>query len=77
MPQITFLIFIFLLCRYDYFDPYAQVTNKPFRPVYQNWTYIRSDRREFRQIFERERPFVLYMSEIADLLGTVHGIQVA
>ena len=52
------------------------MTNQPFRPVYQNWTYIRSDRREFRQIFERERPFVLYMSEIADLLGTVHGIQV-
>ncbi len=49
---------------------------QPARPVYQNWTYIRSDRREFRQLFEREQPFVLYMSEIADLLGRVHGTQV-
>ncbi len=36
----------------------------------------RSDRREFRQIFERKQPFILYMSEIASLLGNVDGIQV-
>ena len=46
------------------------------RPIFQNWTYIRSDRREFRQIYERKDPFILYMSEIEDEIGTVHGVQV-
>lgn len=46
------------------------------RPIFQNWTYIRSDRREFRQIYERTDPFILYMSEIEDEIGSVHGVQV-
>ena len=58
-------------CRYGYLDPYTPNTAQPVRPIFQNWTYIRSDRREFRQIFERKAPFILYMSEIEDQLGTV------
>lgn len=46
------------------------------RPIFQNWTYIKSDLREFRQIYQREDPFILYMSEIERELGTVHGVQV-
>lgn len=62
--------------RYGYLDPYVNNTQAPQRPIFQNWTYIRSDRREFRQIYEREDPFYLYMSEIEDELGTVHGVQI-
>ncbi|TRY74425.1 hypothetical protein TCAL_00656 [Tigriopus californicus] len=62
--------------RYGYIDPYLSSSNAPERPIFQNWTYIRSDRREFRQIYEREDPFYLYMSEIEAQLGSVHGVQV-
>ena len=51
-------------------------TAAPERPIFQNWTYIKSDLREFRQIYQREDPFILYMSEIERELGTVHGVQV-
>ena len=34
--------------RYGYLDPYVNNTGAPVRPIFQNWTYIRSDRREFR-----------------------------
>ena len=51
-------------------------TAAPLRPIFQNWTYIKSDLREFRQIYQREDPFILYMSEIERELGTVHGVQV-
>ena len=34
--------------RYGYLDPYVNNTGAPLRPIFQNWTYIRSDRREFR-----------------------------
>ena len=34
--------------RYGYLDPYVNNTGAPLSPTFQNWTYIRSDRREFR-----------------------------
>ena len=50
----------------------------------QNWTYIRTDRHEFRQIYDRgpdgrlrsEEPFYLRMDEIEDRLGTANGVQI-
>jgi hypothetical protein len=62
--------------RYGYFDPYVNNTAAPVRPIFQNWTYIKSDLQEFRQIYQRSDPFILYMSEIERELGSVHGVQV-
>ena len=62
--------------RYGYFDPYVNSSSAPGIPLFQKWTYIRSDRRDFRQFYEKTDPFILYMSEIQDAIGTVHGVQV-
>jgi hypothetical protein len=63
--------------RYGYLDPYISQSNQPQRQIFQNWTYIRSDRREFRQIYDRSgEPFYLFMTEIEEQLGTVHGVQI-
>ena len=51
-------------------------TAAPVRPIFQNWTYIKSDDRIFRQVYPRDEPFTLRMEEIARELGTVHGVQV-
>ena len=50
----------------------------------QNWTYIRTDRHEFRQIYNRgpdgrlrsEEPFYLRMEEVENRLGTANGVQI-
>lgn len=63
-------------CRYGYVDPYTNNTVAPDRPIFQNWTYIRSDRRDYRQIHMRQDPFLLFMNEIVDAMGTIQGIQV-
>ena len=63
--------------RYGYLDPYVNTTSQPIRPLYQNWTYIRSERRLYHQEFMKEGPFLLNMAELMDKMGTVQGIQVS
>ncbi len=63
--------------RYNpYLNLYETDSAQPVLPAFENWTYIRSDFREFRQIFERKNPFILEMAEIKSFLGTVDGVQV-
>ncbi|CAB4061934.1 unnamed protein product [Lepeophtheirus salmonis] len=51
--------------RYGYLDPYINQTKAPERPLFQNWTYIKTDARNFRQIYQIDEPFYLYMEEIS------------
>ena len=62
--------------RYGYLDPYVNTTNQPIRPLFQNWTYITSERRIFHQHFQNTGPFYLQMADIEKYMGTVQGIQV-
>ena len=62
--------------RYGYLDPYVNTSSQPHRPLFQNWTYLRSDRRLYNKHFPNEDPFILKMSDISDKLGTLEGIQV-
>ena len=65
--------------RYGYLDPYANGTaGRPDRPLFQEWQYFRSDYREFRQIFQREDPFLLYMNELKGdtRIGNLDGLQI-
>ena len=50
--------------RYGYLDPYVNTTNQPIRPLFQNWTYITSERRIFHQHFQNTGPFYLQMADI-------------
>ena len=57
-------------------DPHVTLNpSLPQRPIMQKWTYLRSDRYIHRSGYNAE-PFVLYLDEIKDVLGTVENIQV-
>ena len=62
--------------RYGYLDPYVNTTTQPIRPLFQNWTYITSERRYFHQNLDISGPFYLQMRDIVTYMGTVQGIQV-
>ena len=69
----SFCLQMLTLCVQSYLQ---NSSSAPGIPLFQKWTYIRSDRRDFRQFYEKTDPFILYMSEIQDAIGTVHGVQV-
>ena len=57
-------------------DPYVTLNPAlPQRPIMQKWTYLRSDRYIHRSGYNAE-PFLLYLDEIREVLGTVENIQV-
>ena len=62
--------------RYGFRNPYYNRTFGVHRPIFHNWTYIRTDQREFRQIYQRQDPFLLFMDEINLKMGTLEGIQI-
>ena len=63
--------------RYGYLDPYVNTTTQPIRPLFQNWTYISSERRSFHQNYDlTSDPFYLQMADIERFMGTVQGIQI-
>jgi hypothetical protein len=37
------MLCMYVVSRYGYLDPYVNVTGRPSFPLYNNWTYIRSD----------------------------------
>ena len=62
--------------RYGYLDPYANSTTRPNRPIYQNWTYINTERRLYLHGRKNNGPFYLQMSTVEQMMGTVQGIQI-
>ena len=62
--------------RYGYLDPYVNTTAQPHRPLFQNWTYIRTDPRYYFQGRKNNGPFYLQMSDVERIMGTVQGIQI-
>jgi len=62
--------------RYGYLDPYVNTTSQPVRPLFQNWTYLTSERRLFYPGFSNTGPFYLQMNQVETWMGTVQGIQI-
>ena len=62
--------------RYGFLDPYVNTTSQPARPLYQNWTYINSERREYMQGRKNNGPFRLQTSAVKQMMGTLQGIQI-
>ena len=52
-PYISIIDIIFFY-RYGFRNPYYNRTFGVHRPIFHNWTYIRTDQREFRQIYQRQ-----------------------
>ena len=62
--------------RYGYVDPYVNTTSQPIRPLFQNWTYIFSEKRFFYKHIKMDDTFILRMNQVADYMGTTQGIQI-
>ena len=62
--------------RYGYVDPYVNTTSQPIRPLFQNWTYLISETRQFRQNVDLGGTFYLNMKEVQNVMGTIQGVQV-
>ena len=62
--------------RYGYLDPYVNTTSQPIRPLFQNWTYMTSERRAYYPNVKNSGPFYLQMGLVEQMMGTVQGIQI-
>ena len=60
-----------------YDDPYVMLnTRVPRRSIQQKWTFLRSDKYIHRAGASGAEPFILYLKEIRQIMGTTEDIQV-
>ena len=62
--------------RYGYLDPYVNTTTQPNRPLFQNWTYISSEKRAYFTNVDIDGTYEISMDQISREMGTLEGIQV-